>query len=414
MRKRISKEVEKEIFIRSRRRCAICFGLRRDSSIKVGQIAHLDKDHSNAEIENLAFLCFDHHEQYDSKTSQSKNLTIEEVKHYREELEEQIKLIWRKPLDFEILPLLDISQISGHYFWETEVSQAELDIKVLSNDVIAVTGIAFWNTKSEFGPNIGQLDFTTSLFNNEGSYRDGTSGYEMILTFTVDGLTVSEVSFGQIFGVGVSFEGRFKKVEKELEEHYSEFNEATVLVREGNIYFLRDGIETQLTFSSSDKNPLMLENDKIIFIRQEEGIGQIKYFTNKVMTVDTKLLFEETITNKKPYKDALDGSYEIFTLINPSLSLDKKYLLFVTEKYVTAGQLVKVEISTGKWSELFSAESFELILHGKFKGLFLIAKSEVRNRGRDIYYKLCDESGKILKEFDSETSLLKFKSDQLG
>jgi hypothetical protein len=38
----------------------------------------------------LAFLCFEHHDQFDSSTSQSKNFTLQEVKRYREELYEKV------------------------------------------------------------------------------------------------------------------------------------------------------------------------------------------------------------------------------------------------------------------------------------------------------------------------------------
>ena len=81
---------ETDVMTRSRRRCCICFGLSRDVGVKRGQIAHLDGDRSNSAAENLAFLCFDHHDQYDSRTSQSKNFTISEVKKYREELHEHL------------------------------------------------------------------------------------------------------------------------------------------------------------------------------------------------------------------------------------------------------------------------------------------------------------------------------------
>jgi hypothetical protein len=43
-------------------------------SEKLGQIAHLDKDPSNAAEDNLAFMCLTHHALYDSKTSQHKKL----------------------------------------------------------------------------------------------------------------------------------------------------------------------------------------------------------------------------------------------------------------------------------------------------------------------------------------------------
>ena len=85
-RKKISPEVVADITSASRRRCCLCFGLRQDYSEKNGQIAHLDRDASNSSPDNLAFLCLDHHNQYDSRQSQAKGLTIEEVKRYRTEL----------------------------------------------------------------------------------------------------------------------------------------------------------------------------------------------------------------------------------------------------------------------------------------------------------------------------------------
>lgn len=77
--------------MRSRRRCCLCFGLNRDMAEKRGQIAHLDRDPSNDSLDNLAYLCFDHHDQYDSHTSQGKGLTMGEVKQYRQRLYEALE-----------------------------------------------------------------------------------------------------------------------------------------------------------------------------------------------------------------------------------------------------------------------------------------------------------------------------------
>jgi hypothetical protein len=51
--------------------------------VKKGQIAHLDRRRANSIPENLAFLCLEHHSDYDSTTSQHKNFTIAEVKAAR-------------------------------------------------------------------------------------------------------------------------------------------------------------------------------------------------------------------------------------------------------------------------------------------------------------------------------------------
>jgi len=65
--------------------------LKRDLAEKRGQIAHLDHNRENNRPDNLAYFCLDHHDQYDSRTSQSKGLTEGEAKHYRQELYEALE-----------------------------------------------------------------------------------------------------------------------------------------------------------------------------------------------------------------------------------------------------------------------------------------------------------------------------------
>lgn len=79
-----------EVLEKSGRRCCICFGLNGDLDRKRGQIAHLDHNHQNNKIDNLAFLCLEHHDEYDTRNSQSKSWTINEVKHYRSDLHKAI------------------------------------------------------------------------------------------------------------------------------------------------------------------------------------------------------------------------------------------------------------------------------------------------------------------------------------
>jgi hypothetical protein len=51
-----------------------------------GQIAHLNRNRGDSRFENLVFLCLDHHDEYDSRTSQSKNFSTEEVRSHRNNL----------------------------------------------------------------------------------------------------------------------------------------------------------------------------------------------------------------------------------------------------------------------------------------------------------------------------------------
>lgn len=84
-------QAEEHVLLMSGRRCCVCFGLHGDTSVKRGQIAHLDRDPSNNSVENLTFLCLDHHDEYDSRTSQSKGLTIREIKRHRHGLYEFVR-----------------------------------------------------------------------------------------------------------------------------------------------------------------------------------------------------------------------------------------------------------------------------------------------------------------------------------
>jgi hypothetical protein len=90
-RKRVNPQGEVEVATKSRRRCCLCFSLSGDMGQKAGQIAHLDQDPSNNNPDNLAWLCIPHHDQYDGRTSQSKNYTMHEVKAYRRMLFQHIE-----------------------------------------------------------------------------------------------------------------------------------------------------------------------------------------------------------------------------------------------------------------------------------------------------------------------------------
>lgn len=79
------------VLVRSARRCCLCFGLNGDFSEKKGQVAHLDRDPANHSERNLAFLCLEHHDAYDSSSSQSKGFTKEEISFYRSKLFEAVE-----------------------------------------------------------------------------------------------------------------------------------------------------------------------------------------------------------------------------------------------------------------------------------------------------------------------------------
>ena len=186
-----------------------------------------------------------------------------------------------------------------------------------------------------------------------------------------------------------------------------------VFVKEKNIYAVRSNDEQiQLTFNNSDENPIKYNNESVLFIRAVKEQGTYRPFTRKkLMLVSVDDLTERVITEKKPFKDGNDQSNEIFNINSLTLSLDRESLYFTVEKWMTANELVKVNIENGRWTELFSAEYFEIIKSGKHKGHFLISRSEIRDKGRDGYFMLVNEKGKVLKDFgDSEEQMIAFKN----
>lgn len=77
-------QTQTAVVVRSRRRCCLCLYLEGLDKPRKGQVAHLNRKNDDHRFDNLVWLCFDHHDEYDSRTSQSKGLKASEVRHYRD------------------------------------------------------------------------------------------------------------------------------------------------------------------------------------------------------------------------------------------------------------------------------------------------------------------------------------------
>ena len=82
-RKAVPESTQNNVLLKSRRRCCLCFWLTGRDEVVKGQIAHLDQNYENPDEDNLVFLCYDHHDEYDSRTSTSKGLREGEVRRRR-------------------------------------------------------------------------------------------------------------------------------------------------------------------------------------------------------------------------------------------------------------------------------------------------------------------------------------------
>jgi hypothetical protein len=111
MAKRISipQTIQDRVLIASARRCCICLFLRDQDEVRKGQIAHLNHDANDTRFENLVWLCFEHHDEYDSTTRQSKGLTLGEVREYRDHLYEMKELVAaRRRVEAELSKTADV------------------------------------------------------------------------------------------------------------------------------------------------------------------------------------------------------------------------------------------------------------------------------------------------------------------
>lgn len=214
-RPKLPKSVENQVLVQCRRRCCVCFGLARDLSIKAGQIAHLDRRPANNALDNLAFLCLDHHDQYDSTTSQSKGLTALEVLTFRKELHQAIDTAWTQAIRLDVQVLPDEWDLAGHYVRETAFESSEFQIIRLIDGRLRVTGMSFWGTTRPSGPSIGELDFEALPLGDSVRFSTATANgevYEVELIFNAIGLVAAEKSVPGHFGMNVSFAGEYHRL----------------------------------------------------------------------------------------------------------------------------------------------------------------------------------------------------------
>jgi ribosomal protein L36 len=104
MRVPATKSVETQVLTASQRKCCLCYYLADNRAQRKGQVAHLNKDSSNSEFQNLVWLCLEHHDEFDSKTSQSKGYTSDEIRNWRDRLYHELGADLPKTNDIVIAP----------------------------------------------------------------------------------------------------------------------------------------------------------------------------------------------------------------------------------------------------------------------------------------------------------------------
>lgn len=190
--------------------------------MKSGQIAHLDRDSANNSEANLAFLCFDHHDEYDSTSSQRKNFTVGEVKEFREELYTTINKAFTQQVHFGEIKTSPLDPYAGSYIrTDSGIDSAELELVPLPDSwegevQYYVSGLALWGAGRFNGPNLGTLEFV-GVMNGDRQiiYSRTRFNDEVVSTkivFHGNGeLDVTEENWLGEYGMNVTFEGHYER-----------------------------------------------------------------------------------------------------------------------------------------------------------------------------------------------------------
>jgi hypothetical protein len=136
-RQSVPSELQRDLLLASRRRCAICYGLYGDLGVKKGQIAHLNRNSSQTVFENLVWLCVEHHPEYDGQFNQVKNFTKEEVRTFRSELYSRLA---GPSVSIDIERIAHVMRLSRSDAYELRKQLERKDLPVWIRDAAAALG----------------------------------------------------------------------------------------------------------------------------------------------------------------------------------------------------------------------------------------------------------------------------------
>ncbi|MDN3647206.1 hypothetical protein QWY75_13415 [Pontixanthobacter aestiaquae] len=197
----------------------MCYGLDRETGIKSGQIAHIDKDASNSAPNNLVFLCLVHHDYFDSSTSQSKGLSPDEVKAFRSELYEDVFKSFTQKLRFGELELPASDPYAGKWIRidsdidSTEPNFISLPENFEGNNQYFLSGLALRHGANIDCPNLGTIEAVAVLFDDGEMviHDDFKEDHSTTLILSNDRLQVREENECYAYGMGVTFEGEYAR-----------------------------------------------------------------------------------------------------------------------------------------------------------------------------------------------------------
>lgn len=85
-RTKVPKSIRRSTLLQSKRVCCLCYHFRNKTKAIRGQFAHIDHNPQNNDVDNIAWLCLEHHDEYDGTNGLTARITEDEVKAARSNL----------------------------------------------------------------------------------------------------------------------------------------------------------------------------------------------------------------------------------------------------------------------------------------------------------------------------------------
>ncbi len=179
----------------------------------------------------------------------------------------------------------------------------------------------------------------------------------------------------------------------------------------GNIFLIRGGRPTQITYSGHDSEPTISKDGKRILFVRTSARNEDELTTASVS--DAKLVDEFKIN-----LSALQNSQDLGDIIDPQLSPDGSYAYFYTEPG-NFGIIVRIalpsqdiDIIAHTVIPMERGKAFEVIDHGQYLGDIIVRKDHAgATVGRHFAYVLVNRNGSDLKVIgESEVDLERFRN----
>lgn len=152
----------------------------------------------------------------------------------------------------------------------------------------------------------------------------------------------------------------------------------------------------QVTYNSKDSDPILINANKVFFVRKH----------NEEDNYEVALMTVEVDTQKEKIIKVLDS---LSCFEEPKISNDKKHIYYLDCIYATSYGLIKLNIYTGESQQLHHGYWYHEIESGSFKDFILIYTSGIEeNKGRQFYYRLCNNNGETYKTFEDEEAMNNF------